>query len=114
MKVYALIAELGGNEAFWVYSDLIYKRTKSNGKGFPLKNLKPLAEEIGVDGGKFEKCLNTGKYANKVKEDMANGKKIGVTGTPAAFILNAKGEMKFVNGAMPLDRLQTLVNELDK
>ena len=108
------IAELGGNEAFWVYSDLIYKRTRSNGKGFPIKNLKPLAEEIGVDGGKFEKCLNTGKYTNKVKEDMENGKKNGVTGTPAAFILNAKGDMRFISGALPLAQIQSLVDELDK
>lgn len=108
------IAELGGNEAFWVYSDLIYKRTRSNGKGFPIKNLKPLAEEIGVDGGEFEKCLNTGKYTNRVKEDMANGKNNGVTGTPAAFILNAKGEMRFISGALPLAQIQALVDELDK
>jgi protein-disulfide isomerase len=108
------VADLSGNEAFWKYSDLIYERTKSNGKGFPLSNLKPLAVEIGVDGDKFELCLNSGKFANKVKEDIENGKKIGVTGTPAAFIINKKGEMEFVGGAMPLDRLQSMVNKLDK
>ncbi len=108
------IAELAGNDAFWKYSDLLYKRTKSNGKGFPLSNLKPLAVEIGVDGNKFESCLNSERFANKVKEDIANAKKIGVTGTPAAFILNKKGDMEFVAGAMPLGRLQSMVNKLDK
>ena len=46
--------ELGGNEAFWKYADLIYARTRSNGRGFPLENLTPLAEEIGLDGIKFK------------------------------------------------------------
>lgn len=108
------VADLAGNDAFWKYADLIYERTKSNGKGFPIKNLKGLAVEIGVDGSAFETCLDSGKFAGKVKEDMANGNKIGVTGTPAAFILNKKGDMRFVGGALPLERLQALVDEVSK
>ena len=106
------VAELGGNEKFWTFSDEIYKRTKSNGKGFPIENLKGLAIEQGIDGNDFESCLNSGKYSAKVQEDIANGKKIGVTGTPAAFILNDKGKMRFVAGALPLNRLQKFVDEL--
>ena len=105
-------AELGGNDAFWKYSDLIYKRTRSNGKGFPLANLKPLAVEIGLNGDAFEACYNSGKYANRVNEDKANGAKVGVTGTPAAFIINKKGTMRFVAGALPFGRLQALLDEV--
>ena len=108
------VADLSGNDAFWKYSDLIYKRTKSNGKGFPIANLKTLAVEIGVDGEAFAKCLDSGKFVEKVKKDIANGKKIGVTGTPAAFILNKKGDMRFIGGALPLGQIQALVDELDK
>jgi len=108
------VAELGGNDKFWAFSDEIYKRTKSNGKGFPLENLKGLAIEQGIDGDAFEKCLSSGKFADKVQEDIANGKKIGVSGTPAAFILNSKGEMRFVAGALPLNRLQRLVDDLSQ
>ncbi len=31
--------ELGGNYAFQKYTDAIYARTRSNGKGFPVANL---------------------------------------------------------------------------
>ena len=106
------VAEIKGNDAFWDFSDKIYTRTKSNGKGFPLKNLRPLAEEIGVDGEAFTKCLDSGKMSARVNEDIANGKLLGVSGTPAAFIVNQKGETRFVAGALPLQNLQSLVDEL--
>ncbi len=108
------VAELNGNDAFWDYSDKIYTRTKSNGKGFPVANLRPLAEEIGVDGDAFSACLDSGKMAARVQQDIANGNQVGVTGTPAAFILNKKGDSRFVAGALPLARLQALVDELSK
>jgi protein-disulfide isomerase len=106
------VAELKGNDAFWDFSDKIYTRTKSNGKGFPLKNLRPLAEEVGVNGDAFSKCLDSGKMTARVKEDIANGSLLGVSGTPAAFIINQKGETRFVAGALPLQKLQSLVDEL--
>jgi protein-disulfide isomerase len=62
--------ELGGNDAFWKYSDAIYARTQSNGKGFPLTQLAPLATEIGLDGETFRQCLDSGKYTARVQEDL--------------------------------------------
>ncbi len=108
------VAELKGNDAFWDFTDKIYARTKSNGKGFPLKNLRPLAEEIGVDGDAFSKCLDSGEMTARVKEDIANGILLGVSGTPAAFIINQKGDTRFVAGALPLQNLQSLVDELSQ
>lgn len=107
-------AKLGGNEAFWGYSDRIYERTKSNGKGFPLENLRPLAKEIGLDGESFQSCLDSGEMTARVKEDIDNGNALGVSGTPAAFIFNQKGDVRFVAGALPLQTLQTVVDELSQ
>jgi protein-disulfide isomerase len=96
--------ELGGNEAFWKYTDAIYERTKSNGTGFPLTQLAPLAKEIGLDEKKFAQCVETGKHEHRVKEDLAEGGKIGITGTPASILLhNATGEVVLKTGAQPLD-----------
>lgn len=52
-------AELGGNGAFWKFTNLIYERTNSNGKGFPLDNLVPLAKEVGLEKGAFQTCLDS-------------------------------------------------------
>ena len=61
-------AKLGGNDAFWRYADLIYARTRSNGKGFPVDNLVPLAREIGLDETRFKTCLDSGQMAARVAE----------------------------------------------
>ncbi len=107
-------AKIGGNEAFWKYSDLIYQRTKSNGKGFPIANLEPLAKEIGLDADKFKACYDSGEMTARVNQDVSDGKKLGIAGTPAAFITNANGDIKVVSGALPLDKLQAMVDELIK
>ena len=106
------VAEISGNDAFWQYSDLIYQRTTSNGTGFPLENLQPLAEEIGVDGQAFAECMQSGRMTARVQQDFDNGSSIGVTGTPAAFILNNNGGVRVIAGAQPLSRLQRVVDEL--
>lgn len=108
------IAKVSGNDAFWKYSDLIYKRTKSNGKGFPLDKLKPLAEEIGADVEKFEACYQSGEMTARVENDFADGKRLGIAGTPAAFITNPEGEIRVVSGALPLPKLQAMVDDLSK
>lgn len=106
------VAELGGNDAFWQFTDLIYQRTQSNGSGFPLKDLQPLAEEIGVRGAAFKACLDSGRMATRVQQDIDNGVSIGVSGTPAAFLLSNSGETRVIAGAQPLPELQRMVDEL--
>ena len=107
--------KLGGNEAFWRYSELIYARTKSNGNGFPISNLVPLAEEIGLASGPFEQCLDSGEMASKVKADYENGVASGITGTPGNIILhNSSGDAVVMAGALPLSRLQDAVNTLSR
>lgn len=39
-----------------------------------------------MDGAKFQQCLDSGKYAPKVRKDLADGQKAGVTGTPSFFL----------------------------
>ena len=107
--------KLGGNEAFWRYSELIYARTKSNGKGFPISNLVPLAREIGLESDPFKQCLDSGEMTSKVKADYENGVASGITGTPGNIILhNGSGDAVVMAGALPLLKLQEAVNALSR
>ncbi len=108
------VAELNGNDTFWAYSNRIYQRTRSNGKGFPSEKLRPLAEEVGVNGDTFSECMSSGRMTNRVEEDYENGVKVGVSGTPANIFTNQKGEMRVSNGAVSLEKLQALVDELSQ
>jgi len=104
-------AEFGGNDAFWRYSDLIFQRTRSNGKGFPIDNLVPLAVEIGLKKKAFQTCLDSGRYAARVREDMENAIRSGVTGTPGNFLVNNKtGMISAMHGAVPVERLKAAID----
>ena len=108
-------AKLGGNDAFWRYTDYIYKRTRSNGKGFPINSLVPLAEEIGLDSTLFRSCLESGEMTARVKADYKSGAASGITGTPGNILVyNASGDALVMAGAIPLSRIQVGVNALRK
>ena len=108
-------AEVGGNDAFWKYADLIYQRTHSNGKGFPLNGLVPLAKEIGLDKGKFQACLDGGKMAARVAEDSNEGVRIGITGTPGNVLLNNEtGAVVLKPGALPFEAMKGEIDHLLK
>lgn len=107
-------AELGGNDAFWKYTDKIYERTTSNGTGFALDKLVPLAKEIGLNEVKFKECLDSGKMAAKVAQDIQEGSAAGVSGTPANIIWTKDGKSQLVSGAVPFEALKAQIDPLLK
>jgi protein-disulfide isomerase len=107
------VYELGGNNAFWRYTDAVYERTKSNGNGFPLIQLVPLAIELGLDEKQFAQCYESGRYAIRVKEDLDEASKIGITGTPANILLNNQtGQVASVMGAQPFETFKAEIEKL--
>ncbi len=104
------VAELGGNDAFWSYVDKMFEKTTSNGTGFALGELGPLAAEVGVNQSAFQSCLDNGKYAQLVKDEIADGTTGGVSGTPSTFIIDASGKSQIIVGAQPIDAFKTAID----
>ena len=71
-----------------------------------VKNLKGLAGKLGLDQGKFEKCLDSGEKASLVQKDLDEGTKAGVNGTPA-FFLNGR----LLSGAQPFAEFEKAIEE---
>lgn len=106
-------AKQGGASAFWAYSDAIFARTRSNGNGFPVDNLVPLAGEQGLDKAAFQACLENDATLDRVKRDLEQGAEAGVTGTPGNFLMdNATGRVVVVSGARPLEDLRGTVQDM--
>jgi|SRR3989344_4429031 len=77
---------------FWEYHDILFERSPQLSKG----DLKSYAEELGLDTGLFNNCLDSGVMAERVREDIEEATKTGVRSTPTFFI----GEQK-IEGAQP-------------
>jgi len=88
---------------------------QSNGNGFPLTGLAPLAKELGLDAERFQKCMDSSKYEARVQEDFMEGSKIGITGTPANILLhNLTGEAVLKVGALPLEAFKAEIDKMLK
>ena len=108
------VFEQGSNKAFWDFSDKLYERTTSNGLGFALDKLGPLAKEVGVNQAKFQTCLDSGKFAQKVQDELAGGSAAGIDGTPGTILLTKDGRSDIVTGAQSLATVKSKIDALLK
>jgi len=105
--------ELGGNDAFWKYTDKLYEITPSNNR-LDLAILPKLAEDIGLDRTKFETCLEGdergGKYADHIEADAQNARASGGRGTPFSVVITANGLTFPINGAQPYGAIKSIID----
>ena len=72
----------GDQDKFWK----MYEKLFSNQKALSPKDLQQYAQELGLDIPKFQQCLDSGKYASKIRKDIDDAQKAGITGAPT-FLL---------------------------
>jgi len=94
-------AEVGGNDKFWEYTNLLYKTTPSN-DGLDLTKLPEFAKTVGLDNAKFAECLQNETMLKRVQEDFDEAVASGGTGTPYSVILY-KGQQLPLEGGIPFE-----------
>jgi len=104
-------ADIGGNEKFWQYLDRIFEITTSNDTLDPAQ-LPKIAEYIGLDVGKFNECLQSGKFKDKVERNVQDAINSGGQGTPYSIIINKKGEKFPITGAYPYNQIKLIIEQI--
>lgn len=84
---------------YWEYRDLLYanQATEANPERFIKENLLTLSRQVGVNNTQFKNCLDSEKYLQEIKQDVASGYNVKVVGTPS-YVVNGsliEGEIKF-------------------
>lgn len=103
-------AELGGNKGFWDYADRLFEVTPSN-NGLDLNQLPIIAKDVGLDPVAFESCLASGRYAEKVEQQLAEVITAGGRGTPHNVVI-VRGEQAPIEGAQPLEAMRRVIETL--
>jgi protein-disulfide isomerase len=67
---------------FWEIHDVMFQDQKR----LAVKDLKATARRLGLNQKRFDACLDTGRHTEQVQDDLNEGKRVGVTGTPALFV----------------------------
>jgi protein-disulfide isomerase len=102
-------AELGGNDKFWEYLDRLMEVTPAN-NGLDPAELPKIATYVGLDASKFNTCLTSGKYAQKIEEHVQNAVATGGNGTPWSIVVGAKGKKYPLSGAQPYASVKQLID----
>jgi protein-disulfide isomerase len=88
---------------FWEMHDMMFGEQQK----LAVSDLKDKARRLGMDGKKFDSCLDNGRSVEQVQKDQAEGSRVGVTGTPAIFINGALvpgGAVPYATVAAAIDK----------
>jgi protein-disulfide isomerase len=86
---------------YWEMHDKMFDEQRA----LEVANLKAYAREIGVDGSKFDACLDGNVKAKDVEASARAGNDVGIHATPAFFI-NGRP----LSGALPFESFQVIID----
>jgi hypothetical protein len=92
----------GDQRRFWLMHDMLF----ANQKSLTPADLKRYAQALELDGMAFGQCMDSDKYAGRVRDDRALGEKLGVAATPATFING-----RLVPGAVGIEQFVSVIDE---
>jgi predicted secreted protein with PEFG-CTERM motif len=103
----------GDQGKYWEYHDYLYTNQQGVQSGWASSsNLKSIAATLGLDTSKFNSCLDSAKYADRVSHNKDIGTSKGVQGTPAFFIVGSTGTMQEIMGPQPASAFSTVIDQM--
>jgi protein-disulfide isomerase len=87
---------------FEAYHDLLFASPAGNESA-----LDPIAQQAGLDAASFSACMKTGIHKARVSEDLREGERLKIQGTPTLFVQGLR-----LQGAQSLEQLSSRVEEV--
>lgn len=94
---------------FWEMGDLLFKNQQG---GSSKETLEGYAKELGLNVNKFNDCVSSQKFADRIQRDVDDGVAAGVRGTPYSVIVAKDGTTVAINGAQPYEAVKAEVEAL--
>ena len=104
------VAELGGNDAFWKFSNGYFDVTLSNDRTDIEKVIPMLVTKTGVDKKAFDECVSSARHQDVIDAHMADATETGGRGTPWVIIVGPDGKTYSVNGAQPQSMIEKTID----
>jgi protein-disulfide isomerase len=86
---------------FWNFHDVLFESKKLDSA-----ELKAEARVLQLDVAGFDHCLDSGEQASAVQKDVAEGQRLGLSGTPSFFVNG-----HFLSGAVKYETLHKTVEQ---
>ena len=104
------VGSLGGNDAFWKFSNTIFNSRDIN-EPTNVTKLAQYAQTSGVDTAQYAACMSEGRMKQAVEDSIRDGYDAGARGTPYTILL-VGNQQAVINGAQPYDVVKGIVENL--
>lgn len=101
---------------FWEYHDTLYNHWTGENNGWAsFGNLVEFAKQTGLDEEGFRECMLEGRYDSVIEENNSHARTLGITGTPAFFVIGSNNLVTKISGAQPYEVFEKIFeSELKK
>jgi len=82
MKAHEAAHCAGEQSKYWEMHHLLFANSPAIGR----TALIDYAARTGLASNEFERCLDSGKHVTRIRQDIAEGQRAGVSGTPTFFL----------------------------
>ena len=99
---------------YWEYHGVLFNNWtgENNGWAGP-QNLVKYADEIKLDLELFVECMTSNRYSDLIKQSTIDAQTLGLTGTPAFFVIDKKsGDVQMIGGAQPYQVFERVFNSI--
>jgi protein-disulfide isomerase len=103
------VAELGGDVAFWKFTDGYFEQTLTNDRTDIDTLIPKLVATAGVNSAKFTECFESNRHQEAINADMADAAETGGRGTPWAIVIGPSGKTYPINGAQPQAAIEQII-----
>ena len=104
------VGELGGNDAFWKFTDLVFSERDIK-EPTNISKLPEYSEKVGVAKADLLKCLESGHHKKTVADSLQEGAGAGIQGTPQTFVI-VGNQMAPIEGAQPYAVVKQSIDNL--
>ncbi len=103
----------GEQDEFWAMHDMLYSEQAAwMNEADPLATFVGFAEEISIDEGDFERCIENGDMADEIADDADDASDSGISGTPGFWILGPNGQAEQISGAYPYEHFKAVFDKM--
>jgi protein-disulfide isomerase len=101
---------------FWQYHDILYNNWTGENNGWASSdNLLRFAHDIELDIDQWSDCMIDEKYSQIISNSSKDARDLGITGTPAFFVIGPDNKITKISGAQPYENFKRIFDsELEK
>jgi protein-disulfide isomerase len=106
------VARLKGNSSAVKFADDLFAGALVN-QGIRTSDVAKIVKDLGVSDSDLADCKKDSKITNKVEDDLNEGMKLGINGTPATYFMNLETNKAVrINGALDSVTIQAEIDKL--